>query len=211
MDLILFGRQGSGKGTQAKKLVDEHGYQMFAMSTELKKVIKNGSPLGQKIKTTIDAGNLVADDLIMQIVETQLNSLPSSTPLIYDGIPRTLTQKNTFEEILNKQNRSALGLLFHISDETAKKRMLSRKICSQCNLPADPTKTLTHCEHCGGELITRADDTPEAIEKRLSLYTTETEPVIQWYTDHNRLITIDGTQSIPAVNTEVNQKITPYL
>lgn len=207
MDILLFGRQGSGKGTQAQKLVEKYGYQIFAMSNELKKVIKSGTELGQEIKSTIDRGDLVGDDLIMQIVSDAVAQMDPAAKILFDGIPRTLPQKDTFEQIMQANGRESTGLLIEISNAEAEQRMLGRRICANCHTPADPKYTGATCEHCGGELIRRADDNEEAIRKRLSLYETETMPVVRWYEEQSRLIKIDGTLTIPEVTQEIENKL----
>lgn len=207
MDILLFGRQGSGKGTQAQKLVEKYGYKIFAMSNELKKVIKSGSELGQEIKATIDRGDLVGDDLIMQIVNEAVAQMNPEDKILFDGIPRTITQKDAFEKIMQENARKSTGLLIEISNEEAENRMLGRRICASCHTPADPKYTGANCEHCGGELIRRADDNEEAIRKRLSLYESETMPVVNWYEEQNRLIKIDGTLTIPEVTQEIENKL----
>lgn len=199
MDILLFGRQGSGKGTQAQKLVEKFGFKIFGMSNELKKVIQSGSQLGQEIKNTIDRGDLVGDELIMQIVAEAVAKMQPDEKIIFDGIPRTIAQKDAFEKIMQENKREATGLLIDISNAEAEERITIRRICSKCHTPADPSYPGTTCEHCGGELIRRTDDNADALRKRLALYESETMPVVNWYAEQNRLIKIDGMPPIPEV------------
>jgi len=207
MDILLFGRQGSGKGTQSQKIVEKFGYKIFSMSHELKKVIHSGSKIGQEIKETIDRGNLVNDELIMQIVTKAVAEMPKDDKILFDGIPRTLVQKNAFEKIMQENHRQCIGLVIEISNQEAKERIVIRRVCSECHAPADPKYAGMTCELCGGALIKRADDNTEAILKRLSIYETETIPVKQWYAAQNRLIRIDGMLPILEVAHTIEIKL----
>lgn len=209
MDIILFGRQGSGKGTQIKNFVEEYSYTVFAMSAELKKVIAEGNELGQKIKSIIDAGDLVPDDVILELVNNFYENISSDTKILFDGFPRTLAQKEGIEILIEKFNRKTIGILIDISNEEAKKRLLGRKVCSVCHTPAMPDEE--SCSKCEGELIKRSDDHEEAILKRLDLYEKETKPVVDWYKNQNRLIEVNGEQPVEEVWQEITSKLNSIL
>lgn len=212
IDLVLFGRQGSGKGTLGKALVERYGLIPFVTGDELRKLAKNPSPLGQKIKSIIEAGHLVPNEVVMEIIEHFMAELPEKTSVLFDGIPRKLEQAETFNALMQKLGRDFTGVLLEISKDTAWKRLGTRRICEQCKAvyPADYKKNT--CEACGGKLVTRSDDTHrESIRNRLSAYEQETVPVIQQYQSSGKMIVLDGEPPIETVNNNAFKAIDGFL
>lgn len=197
MDLILFGMQGSGKGTLGKFLAEKYKLKIFEMGNELRSLASENTTLGQKVKSIIEAGELVSDDLVMEIVENFMNTLPEGQSIIIDGIPRTLNQAQLLKKVLENNNRKYKALLLDLKKESALTRLTTRRICSNCKAVYPAIYDKETCEACNGELITRADDNPEAIEKRLTAFENETIPAIELYKD--KLIKIDGEPSIEKV------------
>lgn len=196
MDLILFGMQGAGKGTLGKTIANKYNLKIFETGGELRRLAQEDSLLGKKIKSIIEAGHLVQNEVVMEIVENFMKNLPSNTNVLFDGIPRKIEQANSLNAVLNKYSREYKAVLIDITKETALKRLTTRRICSVCKnvYPANYEKSV--CE-CGGELTTRADDNVEAIKTRLEAYEKETAPAIEIYSD--QLIKIDGEPPIDAV------------
>lgn len=206
MDIILFGMQGSGKGTQGKILAKKHGLKVFEMGGALRSIIASGSPLGEKIKGIVEQGNLVDDDTVMEVVENFLSSLSESDKVLFDGIPRTLSQAKSLLSLLAKHGREGFALLIKISKEEAMKRLTLRRVCKQCKEVFPAFYESKECSECGGELITRHDDNEGAIRKRIENYEKETMPVIDSFYQVDRLIKVDGEQKIPDVTEEMIEK-----
>lgn len=180
MDLLLFGMQGSGKGTQAQILTERYGLKVFEMGGELRAMVQSGSELGNRIKGIIEVGNLVDDATIMEIVEAFLAGLPADQPVLFDGIPRTMAQADQLLELLKRHGREVKALYLEISKQKAVERMLSRG---------------------------RQDDTQEIIEKRIGLFLEQTVPVIERFRQQGQLIEIDGEQSVEQVTEEIVAKV----
>lgn len=197
MDLIFFGMQGAGKGTLGKFVAKKYGLQIFETGSQLRQLAQEDSELGKKIKSIIEAGHLVSDDVVMEIVENFLNNLEEGENALFDGIPRKVDQAKLLNDLLEKHNRVYKAVLIDISKETALKRLTTRKICGKCKNVYPATYTKDECENCGGELITRADDNPEAIQTRLDTYEKETIPAIELYNE--KLVKIDGEPTIEEV------------
>jgi adenylate kinase len=206
MDIILFGMQGSGKGTQGKFLAEKYDLKIFEMGGQLRSLIDAGSPLGLKVKTIVESGNLVDDGTVMEVVNDFLAHLPKEQAVLFDGIPRTLTQSEKLLATLNQHGRDAFGVLIKISEEEAMKRLTQRRICSKCKGVYPPSYKADVCQHCGGELVVRSDDMPESIRRRLDNFSRETLPVIKSFYERDRLIEIDGEQAVESVTKEMFEK-----
>ncbi len=207
MDIILFGMQGSGKGTQGKILAEKYDLKIFEMGGALREMIASGTELGNKIKATVEAGQLVSDEIIMQVVEAFLSHQPQAQGLLFDGIPRTLVQANALLELLKTHGREAFGINIKIAEDEAVKRLTSRRVCNKCKTIHPGFYEGDKCKECGGELYTRTDDSNlESIQNRLDSFKKETMPLIESFNDRDRLIEVDGEQDIDDVTTEMHEK-----
>ncbi|MBD3360875.1 adenylate kinase [Candidatus Peregrinibacteria bacterium] len=209
MDLIFFGMQGAGKGTIGEAVAERYGHKIFETGAELRRLAQEDSELGRKVKSIIDKGKLVPNKVVMEIVEDFMNKLSPDKEVLFDGIPRSVKQAKTLNSLLDKHDRDYIAVLIKIVEETALKRLTTRRICKNCKevYPADYKKET--CEKCGGELITRADDNVEAIQTRIDAYKKETLPAIELYKD--KLITIDGEPSIEEVKKLAFEVLDPIL
>lgn len=203
MDYILFGIQGSGKGTQGKILREKIGAAYFETGQQLRTLSSHNSPLGKKVKSIIDAGHLVPLEVVMEIVEDFVKH-NAHTPIIFDGIPRDSAQNERFSALLHSYGRGHTGIYFELSRSEAEYRLMKRRTCVQCKTayPAGMPKS-DACEKCSGVLQTRADDNKEAIQTRLDIFFKETVPVIEWWRIEHKLVEIDASPPI--------QEITPKL
>jgi adenylate kinase len=197
MDLIFFGMQGAGKGTVGKTVAAQYNLKIFETGGALRELAKEDSELGKKIKTIIEAGNLVQNDVVMEIVEDFISKLEPGQSVLFDGIPRSTEQAESLNMLLSKNSREYKAVLINITKEIALERLTTRKICSKCKTVFPAAYENPTCNQCDGELMTRADDNPEAIKTRLEAYDNETVPAIAIYKD--RLISIDGTVPIEEV------------
>ena len=204
MDLILFGMQGAGKGTVGKSIAEKFNLKIFETGGALRVLASEESPLGQKVKSIIEAGHLVPNEVVMEIVEDFINKLPPNTNVLFDGIPRSIEQAQSLNSLLQKLNRPATPVLVEIKEETALARLTTRKICSKCKKVFPANYTSETCDACQGELTTRADDNPEAIRTRLQAFKNETAPAIATY---ENLIKIDGEPTIEVVAEDAIQTL----
>lgn len=211
MDLIFFGMQGAGKGTIGKNIAQQFNLEIFETGGALRALAQEDSPLGHKVKEIIEAGNLVPNDVVMEIVEDFINKLEPGKSVLFDGIPRSVEQAETLNALLDKRNRTYKAILIKITEDTALKRLTTRQICSKCKKVFAADYKADHCDEpdCQGELITRADDNPEAIKTRLVNFREETKPAIELY--NNRLIEIDGEPSIEKVTELTTQALKPLF
>lgn len=203
MDIVLFGIQGSGKGTQGKILAEKFNLKIFETGAELRKLAQKKSTLGLKIKKLTEKGILVPNQVVMEIVENFIKSIKKTDKVLFDGIPRKKIQMQTFNKLMKKLKRDFIGINIQLSKKDAINRLTKRRICSLCKevYPADYKKP--HCKKCKGKLITRTDDNIESIKKRLEMFENETIPVLKAYQKQKKLITINGAQSIEKVAKEL--------
>ncbi len=200
MDLVLFGMQGSGKGTQGKLIAERHNLKTFETGAELRKLAQEDSPLGKKVKSIIETGRLVENEVVMEIIENFMKSIEKDDFVLFDGLPRKMEQAETFDALMKKLGRVFTGVLIEISEEVAMKRLTTRRICEKCKEVFPATHKENTCTKCGGGLITRNDDNVEAITVRLQAYRNETLPVIQKYEREGKMIKINGEQTIENVD-----------
>ena len=207
MDIILFGMQGSGKGTQGKILAERYGLRVFDMGSELRSIIASGVPLGLQLKEIVDRGDLVSDDQIMEVVEEFLRSIPAEQRILFDGIPRTMIQAEKLMAVLKQNGRDAFALNIKISEKEAIHRLTNRRICSNCKEIYPATFEGDRCFKCGSPLETRQDDSNlDSVKKRLENFQLETKPVIDMFYRNDHLIEVDGEQPIPEVTDEMIEK-----
>ncbi len=209
MDLIFFGMQGSGKGTLGKNIAARFGLEIFETGAELRKLSKEDSPLAQKVKSIIESGNLVPNEVVMEIVENFMENLTPGTSILFDGIPRKIEQAQSLNALLEKHGHQYTAVLLEIKKETALSRLTSRRICPNDKLVYPKDYKKDSCEKCGGQLITRADDVPEAIETRLNHFFEQTVPAIELYKE--KMIILNGEASIDEVKQEAITTLTPLF
>ncbi len=210
MHIILLGAPGVGKGTQAKLIMEKHQIPQISTGDILRAEVQNETELGKKVKAIMDKGELVSDELMLQIIEKRLKQPDCQKGFILDGFPRTIPQAEGLDEILVKLgdiNLKAIDIA--VPDEEIVKRLASRRICSQCgtpyNLLVNPPQTDDICDVCGGAVIQRDDDKEETVRKRLSVYRENTEPLIHYYKQKGLYFRVDGLQPIEKVNTDIDK------
>ncbi len=209
MDLILFGMQGSGKGTQGKILADRYNLEVFDTGSELRKLAKEESPLAQKVKEIMESGRLVPAEVVMEIIENFIEK--STKNILFDGIPRSLEQYELFNKITEKHNRSCKCVLINLTTEQAMDRLLARRMCQECKTIYPKSHETDICSKCNGELITRSDDNEQSIKVRLETYEKETLPVIEIYKNKDCLYKINGDQDIEKVSEDMFKVLDPIM
>jgi len=193
--LVLLGRQGAGKGTQCVRLSRHYVVPHISTGDMLRSAVKEGTEFGLKAKAIMDNGDLVSDDIMGGVVRERLDRDDTrDRGYILDGFPRTVGQAEILHEITED---APLDLVIDliVPTEVVLERLAARRVCTDCgaNYSVDhPPKYGWVCDNCGGEVVQRADDTPEAIQKRLDLYERETAPLIAWYAERDLLAEVDG-------------------
>jgi len=203
VDIVLFGIQGSGKGTLGIAVAKKYGFVLFETGGELRKLSQEDSDLARKVKSIVEAGHLVPNDVVMDIIENFMKKLPAGKNVLFDGIPRKMEQAETFDALMNKLGRDMLGVLIDVPEEVVMKRLMSRRLCEKCKTVYPAAYTKATCEKCGGKLVPRSDDNPESIKTRISAYYAETTPVIDHYKKMNKMLTMDGNMSIDDATKEI--------
>jgi adenylate kinase len=204
--LVVLGKQGAGKGTQCVRL--SHHYVVPHVSTGdmLRGEVKSKTPLGTRAQSLMDHGELIPDDMVMQMVRGRLSERDTrGRGFILDGCPRTISQAKDLDDVVHP---FGLDLVIDLDVPTAlvMKRLASRRVCVDCGAnysTAAPPMVNWTCDVCGGEVVQREDDTEEAIQRRLDLYEAETAPLVAWYTERDLLISINGTGSPDSVTRRV--------
>ena len=208
MNLILLGAPGAGKGTQAELLVKKLSIPAISTGNMLREAIANGTELGKKAKEYMDEGNLVPDDLILGIVAERVSRPDCARGFILDGVPRTLAQAEALEEMGVRIDHV---VSIEVDDGEIEGRMTGRRVCAKCgasyHITANPPKTEGLCDLCGGELITRKDDNPETVRRRLEVYHSTTEVLKDFYGKLGRLRLVNGSQSIEGANADILKAI----
>lgn len=204
MKIIMLGAPGAGKGTQAKMLADKYGIPHISTGDIFRANIKNNTELGKKAKGYMDAGQLVPDELVVDLVVDRIKNKDCLKGFILDGFPRTIPQAEALDYALNNQNEKIdYAINVDVPDENIIKRMSGRRACVGCgatyHVVFNPPKKADTCDICGQALILRDDDKPETVKKRLEVYHAQTQPLIDHYGKKGALLTIDGTQDIQDV------------
>ena len=196
MKLVILGAPGAGKGTQAGLLADRLGIPTISTGNLLRAAMQQGTELGKQVKEAMDAGKLVSDELIIQLVKERLGQEDCKNGYLLDGFPRTLAQAKAlsgFEKIDG-------ALSIEVSDSEIEHRMEGRRICSQCqatyHVEDNPPKVEGICDKCGGQLVIRKDDTHDVVENRLHIYHEETEPVKEYYRQEGLLLAVRGQKKL---------------
>ena len=196
VNLILLGAPGAGKGTLASYLIEKMGIPSISTGNILREAIKNGTPLGQQAKGFMDAGQLVPDELVINLLKERIAKRDCKSGFILDGFPRTIPQAEALDEVANIDCALAIEIPF----EMIEKRMTGRRVCLRCgatyHVDANPPRVAGICDICGDKLIIRSDDQPDVVRRRHETYREQAEPLIGYYQKQGKLKTIDGTQGI---------------
>lgn len=197
MIIVLLGPPGAGKGTQGDLLATKLGIPKIATGDVLRAAVREGTPLGLAAKAIMDRGDLVSDEIILSIIKEALGAPSTARGAILDGVVRTEAQAAGLERVLDELGRKLDAvLMFEVPDEELVKRLSGRTVCESCQTPYTGREPGSKCDKCGGTLVRRKDDEPEAIRNRLGVYQRQTAPVIDWYkSDGARLISINAVGS----------------
>lgn len=206
MNIVLLGAPGAGKGTQAQRLVADYGVAHISTGDLLRAAVKAQSELGVAAKKYMDAGELVPDQLVIDLVKERLTADDAQKGFILDGFPRNTTQAVTLDTELAAMGRELDGaLLVDVPAEVIIDRLSSRRTCRDCGYTAGPDTTV--CPSCAGEMYQRDDDKPETIKNRLDVYEKNTSPLVEYYRGQGILKVVEGNRDIDLVYTDVKAEL----
>ncbi|MEE1243960.1 MAG: adenylate kinase [Frisingicoccus sp.] len=210
MKIIMLGAPGAGKGTQAKKIADLCNIPHISTGDIFRANIKEGTELGKKAKAYMDAGELVPDELVCDLVVDRIQQDDCTKGYILDGFPRTIPQAEALTNALNAiEQKMEYALNFDVPDENIIHRMAGRRSCVGCgatyHVEFNPPKVEGVCDICGEKLVLRDDDKPETVTNRLNVYHEQTQPLIDYYEKQGIVYTMDGTQSMDKVFEDIRK------
>jgi adenylate kinase len=204
MNLVLLGPPGAGKGTQAELIIEKYNIPHISTGDIFRTAIKEGTPMGVEAKRYMDSGQLVPDDVVVGIVKERLTKGDCQKGFLLDGFPRTISQADSLTAFLNNSGRKLTAVInIEVDSQILLKRLTGRRVCRNCaavyHVESKPSKVAGVCDHCGGEVYQRDDDTSETVRKRLEVYQAQTEPLINYYRAKDLLFSFDGQIAIKAL------------
>lgn len=207
MKLVLLGPPGAGKGTQASLIEKEYDIPHISTGDMLREAVKQGTELGRRAESYMTKGELVPDQVVIGIVSECLRQPEYEKGFMLDGFPRTVAQAEALDKALSENGDCLDAVMsFEVPDEELVRRLSARRVCGSCGVTYGATDSKT-CGKCEGELITRADDQTEAIERRLEVYRAQTAPLIDYYDRAGVLVRIPATGSVEQIFGLVKEKL----
>lgn len=210
LNIVLLGPPGAGKGTQAEKIVKKYGIPQISTGDIFRANIKNGTDLGKKAKEYMDKGELVPDELVVDLVKDRLEQDDCKEGFMLDGFPRTVFQAEELDKIMLAKKMKITDVLnINVAPEKLIDRIAGRRVCKSCgatyNINTKPTSAEGVCDNCGGEVYQRADDNRETVENRINVYFSQTAPLIEYYENTGVLSSINGDQAMDDVFSEIEK------
>jgi adenylate kinase len=208
MRTVLLGAPGSGKGTQGVVLSKKYTIPQISTGDLLRAAVKSGSELGQQAKSAMDAGALVSDDIVIGLIRERLSQDDAQNGYILDGFPRNIPQAEALDTMLHELDQPLQGVvLLDVDFGELLQRLTGRRTCTDCgaiyNVHLSPPKVEGQCDVCGGELFQRDDDNESTIGNRLNTYQQQTEPLIAYYQNKNKLHSVAGTGDVEGITAAV--------
>ncbi len=204
MRITLMGPPGSGKGTQAQRLVEKYQVPQISTGDLLRAAVAAGTPLGQQAQAIMARGELVPDDLVIGIIRERLAEPDAERGFILDGFPRTVNQAKALDELLTDLDRPLqAAILLEVDEEAIVQRISGRRVCERCgavyNIYTNPPEKEGVCDACGGPLVQRPDDNEATVRQRLKVYREQTAPVLDYYRDQGKLQVVPGEGDVDAI------------
>ena len=204
MLIVLLGPPGAGKGTQAERLVKQLHLAYIATGDILRAAVKSGTALGQKAKEYMERGQLVPDEIVVEIVRERLADADCAAGAILDGFPRTVAQADALDKVLRDMGKKVDRVIYiEVEEEELLSRLTGRRVCRDCaatyHIKFNPPRVRNVCDQCGGELYQREDDSLTTVQERLQVYREQTAPLIDYYRKQGVLEVIDGNREMEEV------------
>jgi adenylate kinase len=211
LKIIFIGPPGSGKGTQAKRLASRFAIPHISTGDMLREAVADGTDLGKQAAPIMSAGGLVSDDLMIGIINDRLSKPDAERGFILDGFPRTIVQAEKLDNIVGNGTEPLRVLQLLVPDDAIVRRITLRRTCAQCgaiyHLENNPPSNDSVCDRCGAEVIARADDTEEAVRKRLDAFHRQTMPVATYYDTQKILRKVDGIGPVDEVFERIEKSL----
>jgi adenylate kinase len=204
----MLGAPGAGKGTQAERFAKQRGIPRISTGDILREAVQAGSELGRAARTTMEAGRLVPDDVMIGVVKERLSKKDADTGFVLDGFPRTVTQAEALDTMLDKAAPLVI-VDIEVPEDVLVKRLAERRICGNCGWGATPG--VASCARCGGELVTRSDDGEETVRERLRVYARKTQPLVEFYSLRSTFRSIDGDQTLESVAADLSAAVASVI
>jgi adenylate kinase len=206
--VVMLGPPGAGKGTQATLMARDHGLVKISTGDILREAVAHGTRLGRQIQSRIEAGNLVGDSTMVEIVQDRLALDDAKNGYVLDGFPRTTPQARALDAMLAGEPGHLTVLLIEVPFEELVRRLQARRVCGRCGRNADPgLPEGIRCSRCGGMYVTRVDDSDGVVRQRLTVYMEETEPLVAYYDGRATFFRINGFQAPSAVTAQVRDAL----
>ena len=203
--VVLLGKQGAGKGTQCDRLSEHLGIPHVSTGDILRAAVRERTPLGREVESVLAAGNLVSDDLVNRLVEARFAQPDAAPGALLDGFPRTPGQAEALDDLLGEDGIKVV-IDLEVPSELVIERLSSRRVCQECAAiykDSDVAAISGTCERCGGDVIQRPDDFPDAIARRLETYERDTAPLKEFYERRGLVVTVDGSRSPDEVTSDL--------
>ena len=207
LNLVVLGKQGAGKGTQSQLLCERYGLAHISTGDILRAAVQAGTPLGNEVKSVLEAGQLVSDDLVNKLVEDRFKESDAVKGAVLDGFPRNTGQAQALERLLG-EGGIKLCIYIDLANELVIQRLSSRRVCQECGTTykdSDPAAISGTCEVCGGDVVQRSDDKPDVIAKRLESFERDTFPLLSYYESRDLLVKVRGDQPVDTVSAAINE------
>lgn len=216
MNLIFLGPPGAGKGTQAKRICEKYGLTQIATGDILREHLRNETGLGMKAKEYINAGNLVPNDLIIDMMRYEIEKNRKKGGFLLDGFPRTTAQAEALDELLKElDDKLDLAIVLSVPNDELISRLTGRRVCQTCgtsyHLIFNPPKVENICDNEGAELIQRKDDNVETVKNRLEVYDKETKPIISYYEQKGLVYNVDGVGTVGEIFERINEGLAAFV
>lgn len=206
LNLVVLGKQGAGKGTQSQGLCERYGLAHISTGDILRAAVAARTPLGLEVKSVLDSGQLVSDDLVNKLVEDRLQEPDAERGAVLDGFPRNIGQAQALERLLGPGGIK-LCIYVDVANELVVARLSSRRVCQECGTTykdTDPSGVSGTCEVCGGDVVQRSDDKPEVIAERLATFERDTFPLLSFYESRELLVKVNGDQPVEKVAADID-------
>lgn len=216
MNLIFLGPPGAGKGTQAKRICEVHNLTQIATGDILREHLKNETGLGKKAREFIDAGNLVPNDLIIDMMRYEIEKNRGKGGYLLDGFPRTVTQAEALDELVKElDDKIDVAIVINVPNDELLARLTGRRVCPKCgtsyHLLFNPPVKEGLCDNDGEELIQRKDDNEETVKNRLEVYESQTKPIIMYYEKKGLAHNVDGVGTVNEIYSRINEGISNFV